>query len=279
MRTLQVLTAFVAILSATLLASAHEFWVRPGDFTAVQGGLGRFYLMHGHRFEGEFVPRNEPYVERFELVDADGTQRIMGQHGQPTNVARFGEPGTSVVVYQSREVLSELGPERFAAYLEEQGLDDMARQRETQGETGTPGREVYVRCAKALVRVSAGGETAPAGLADRVAGLPLEIVLEPLDAAMAGQAARVRVLLDGQPLAGARVVAVSQAATNADPDAATILRTDEDGMASFDVDQAGPWMVTCLHMFRTEGRDDADWKSFWASLTFDIDGGTTPEAG
>lgn len=272
MRSIQTIAALATITLATLLAHAHEFWVRPGEFTATEGALGRFYLMHGHRFEGEFVPRNEPYVERFQLIDGGGIQRIMGQHGQPTNVARFAAPGTTVVVYQSREVFSELGPERFAAYLDEQGLDHISTQRETLGETGQAGREWYVRCSKALVRVSAGRETATAGLADRATGLPLEIVLQPLDRAEAGQTARVQVLLDGKPLADTRVVAVSQAAVKADPDSATVLRTDAEGYASFELDHAGPWMVTSLHMFRTDDREDAQWRSYWASLTFGVDG-------
>lgn len=271
MRSIQTIAALAAIALATLLAHAHEFWVRPSEFTATEGALGRFYLMHGHRFEGEFVPRNEPYVERFELIDAIGAQRIMGQHGQPTNVARFAGSGTSVVVYQSREVFSELGPERFAAYLDEQGLDRIAAQRESLGETGVAGREWYVRCSKALVRVSASDGAATAGLSDRATGLPLEIVLQPLDRAEVGQTARVLVLLDGKPLADTRVVAVSQAAVEADPDSATVLRTDTEGFASFELDRAGPWMVTSLHMFRTDDREDGQWRSYWASLTFGVD--------
>lgn len=274
MRTLQTIAALAAILASTVLASAHEFWVRPGQFTVTEGELGRFYLMHGHRFDGEFVPRNEPYVERFELLASDGSQRIMGRHGQSTNVARFATPGTNVVVYESREVLNELGPERFAAYLEEEGLDHIARRRNELGETDTDGIEMYVRCAKALVTVAAKGETAPAGLHDQVAGLPMEIVLEPMEHAEVGQTAKVRVLYDGKPLADARLVVESEARvqTQADADTSgqTIVRTNADGYASFEVDRAGPWMVTGLHMIRTDDRDDADWKSFWASLTFSV---------
>jgi uncharacterized GH25 family protein len=269
-RTLQTIAALAAILASTLLASAHEFWVRPGQFTATQGELGRFYLFHGHQFEGEFVPRNEPYVARFELLAADGSQSIMGRHGQSTNVARFATPGTNVVVYESREVLSELGPERFAAYLQEKGLDDVARQREQLGETDEPGLEMYVRCTKALVSVAAEGETAPTGLTDRVVGLPLEIVLEPMETAAVGQTAKVRVLYDGTPLARTRLAVVSEAQMKADATNTTIIHTDADGYASFELDQPGPWMVTALHMVRTIDRDDADWKSYWASLTFAV---------
>lgn len=266
MRQCHLIAVLLAVLGCASLASAHEFWIRPSTFEASPGDLGKFFLMHGHHFEGEFVPRNEPYVKRFEIFDTDGSQKVMGRHGQPTNIARLRSVGTSVVAYESEEVLSELGPERFAAYLEEQGLDHIAQQREAMGETDQPGIEMYARCPKALVRV--GGEGL--GLEDRVVGLPLEIVLDPLESATAGQHVRVRVLYLGEPLADARVVAVSQQAASEGTSAAQIVRTDADGYAQIDLDRAGPWMITCLHMFRTDDREDADWKSFWASLTFAV---------
>lgn len=270
MRTFQTIAALGFLLCATLTAGAHEFWVRPGSFEAKPGDLGKFFLMHGHRFEGEFVPRNEPYVERFELVAPASTQQILGRHGQPTNVARFDQPGTNVVAYQSREVRTELGPERFAAYLEEQGLDHIAAEREKLGETDQAGVEVYVRCAKALVHVSDQDASNANVLRDRAVGLPLEIVLQPLDAAHAGRTARVRVLLDGRPAVDARVVAIAQERAKANPQSGVVVRTDEDGYASIELDQSGPWMLTSLHMFRTDDRDDAHWKSYWASLTFSV---------
>lgn len=272
-RRMQALVAFAGILGSTFLAGAHQFWVRPGSFTATEGGLGRFYLMHGHHFENQFVPRNEPYIERFELLDALGAQRIIGQHGQPTNLARFRTTGSQVVVYESQEVRSELGPERFAAYLAEEGLDGIARQREALGETQKDGIEVYVRCAKALVTVVPKDGTASEGPTDRVAGLPMEIVLQPLGRVEAGQRARVRVLFGGQPLPDARILAVCQAHDGSEAKVMAEVRTDTNGMASIELSLAGSWMFTSVHMIRTNGRTDADWKSYWASLTFETAAG------
>lgn len=269
MQSRRLISVIAALLGCVSIASAHEFWVRPSQYEATPGQLGRFFLLHGHRFEGEFVPRNEPYVKRFEIIDAEGTQQVMGRHGQLTNLARLRTAGTSVVAYESEEVLSELGPERFAAYLEEQGLDHVAKQRDALGETDQPGIEMYARCAKALVRVEGEGS----GLEDRVVGLPLEIVLEPLDSASAGRQVRVRVLYLGEPMANARVVAVSQQAASSGTSSAQVVRTDAEGYAPIELDRSGPWMLTCLHMFRTDDRDDADWKSFWASLTFALSEG------
>lgn len=258
-----------ALLSLVGEVNAHEFWIRPGTFEARPGALGKFFLMHGHRFDGEFVPRNNPYVKRFELISSNEVQSVLGRHGQSTNVARFGDAGTNIVVYESEEVRSELGAERFAAYLEEQGLDHVVEQRKARGEDDQPGTEVYVRCAKALVRVFDETSTGATSLRDRVVGLPLELVLEPLEEDFTGGQARVRVLYRGDPLPNARVVAVSQQRMH-EESASCVLQTDADGFANVPLDESGPWMLTCLHMIRTDDREDADWKSFWASLTFQV---------
>lgn len=264
MRSHQIVSAIFLCLTLTLIASAHEFWIRPDTFAAKPDAVGRFYLMHGHRFNGECVYRNEPYIERFEVVTDDGIQKVLGRHGQPTNAAKLTSSGTNVVVYESREVLSVLPPERFAAYLDEQGLEHIAQEREQRGETQDDGAEVYVRCAKSLVTVSDQSTSESAGLVDRAVGLPLEIVLDAIENPTAGQNIRARVLYEGRPLAQARVVAVAEARR----DEPTVLHTDADGYVTIEIDSAGPWMLTSLHMIRLEAREDADWKSFWASVTF-----------
>lgn len=272
MRPRQIIPAVVLVLAWTLIASAHEFWIRPDTFAAKPDAVGRFYLMHGHRFDGECVYRNEPYIERFEVMTEDGAQKVLGRHGQPTNAARFASSGTNVVVYESREVLSELPPERFAAYLEEQQLDHIVKEREERGEAGKDGIEVYVRCAKALVAVGDQSTSQNAGLEDRAVGLPLEIVLDAIENPTQGQEIRARVLYEGEPLADARVVAVAEAKKE-EPQ---VLNTDADGYVTIDFDAAGPWMLTSLHMVRLDDRDDADWKSFWASVTFALTPAPTP---
>jgi uncharacterized GH25 family protein len=102
---------------------------------------------------------------------------------------------------------------------------------------------------------------------DSVIGLPCEIVLESCDRRPEGTAMSVLVFFEGAPLADARLIAVAQAR----PEDLIELRTDDEGRAWITADVAGAWMFTTLHMTRTEGRQDADWKSYWASVTFRIE--------
>lgn len=248
------LAAVIAMLALAPAGNAHEFWIQPGSYS-VEGPL-RVQLFHGERFKGEVVPRNTPSIKRFEIVTPDGIEPMRGLHGASTSVARPFTSGTGVIVYESREYINLLDAEAFAAYLAEEGLTEIARAREQRGETSEPGREAYVRCAKSIVSA----RSAP-DLAARPVGLPLEITLEQFDRDIVAS-----VVFEQRPLAGMRVVAVN--ATQ--PDRLIELRSDDQGKVRFTPGVAGPWMLTTLHMVRTEDRDDVDWKSYWGSITFSI---------
>jgi len=202
------------------------------------------------------VRRNTPSIKRFELVSDEGARPVRGLHGASVSHARPFGAGSGVIVYESNEVVSLLDPEPFAAYLAEEGLDLIAQRREELDETRAPGREAYVRCAKAVVSA----DDRPG--ADRRVGLPLEILLESPDR----EEIVGRIVFENRPLAGARVVAVSAG----DPSRLIELETDDQGRVRFAPDAPGPWMLTTLHMVRTDDRDDVDWKSYWGSITFSL---------
>lgn len=245
----------IALLMLVVPCRAHEFWIMPESFIA--DAPLRIRLFHGERFRGEIVPRNEPTIKRFELVTDQGTQPVRGLHGASVSVARPFTSGIGTIVFESNEHINLLDAAPFEAYLKEEGLDAIARLREESGTTDTPGREAYVRCAKAIV-----SPTPTANIVSKPVGLPLEITL---DESVGGQII-ARVLYADRPLENARVVAVS----GLTPARLIELRTDAEGRVRFTPDAAGPWMLTTLHMERTPDRDDVDWKSYWGSLTFSL---------
>jgi uncharacterized GH25 family protein len=51
-------------------------------------------------------------------------------------------------------------------------------------------------------------------------------------------------------------------------------RSDKDGRVRFRLPRAGMWMVKAVHMIAAQPDAQADWQSFWASLTFDLPGST-----
>lgn len=264
MHTLTNRLARAAAMALTVsAASAHEFWVMPSAFTLEPGSLLQVGLHHGERFAGEAVARNTPQIERFEFVSGGETTPVRGLHGQTTSLLRPERSG--VVVYESAEYLNVLPGAQFEAYLAEEGLGVISAWRRERGETDSQGREAYVRCAKSLITV----EPSSKGSGDEVVGLPFEILLSERGSGSVS----ATILFDGRPLEGARVVAV-----HADDAGSLIeLESDPSGRVEFTPGDPGVWMLTSLHMVHESARDDIEWKSYWASLTFEVGAGTTTD--
>ena len=157
-----------------------------------------------------------------------------------------------------------LAADKFHAYLHDEGLDTIVRQREAAGSAATPGRERFRRSAKSLLAV--GGKAD--GASTRVAGQRLEItpLSDPLQAA-AGDTVRFSLRYEGQPRAGVLVKAWHRGAQQT-----TVLRatTDANGLFAFTLPFGGGWMLNAVHMVPATGAPDIDWDSFWSSLTFEL---------
>jgi uncharacterized GH25 family protein len=122
---------------------------------------------------------------------------------------------------------------------------------------------MFSRCAKSLVLAG----PATAGQSDRRLGLPLEIVAErnPYMTAM-GEELLFRLLYENRPLPGALVVAMNRL----NPAEKLKARTDNDGRVRFRLTRGGMWLVKAVHMVPAPAGANADWASYWASLTFGL---------
>jgi uncharacterized GH25 family protein len=181
----------------------------------------------------------------------------------PAGLLRVEKAGLHAVAYRSRPTHHRMEAAKFEAYLVEEGLDEAARLRRERGQTESPGREAYSRCAKSLLAVGGSLE----GEHDARLDLELEIVPEsnPYRLEPPGDL-RLRVWCAGSALAGARVAAWRLDATQ------TVVsgRTDAEGRVTLRVEQPGRWLVKCVHMREAKGDPEADWESLWASLTFGV---------
>ena len=90
----------------------------------------------------------------------------------------------------------------------------------------------------------------------------------------AGQDLPVRLTYQGQPLAGALVVAINQAS----PAEKLRARSDKDGRVRFRLPRAGMRLIKAVHMIPAPAEGHADWESFWASLTFDLPADDVPHS-
>ena len=262
MRRRTALAAALAIFAAPLLA--HDFWIEPTTFRPPVGSTLGVRLVVGQRFRGDVLPRNPAMIERFVLVCDAGEIPVAGRAADdPAGTVRVDQPGLALIAYRSLESSVSLEAPKFEDYLKEEGLEAVIAARAKRGESQKPSRELFSRSAKSLVAAGGAGVTG----FDRVLGLTLELVPEKNPYTMTGgEPLPVRLLFEGKPLPGALVVALSYD----DPDTKITARTDASGRVSLRLPKPGVWLVKAVHMTPVSGNPNEDWRSVWASLTFEI---------
>ncbi len=246
-------------------AAAHDFWIEPSLFRPAPGEKIAVRLRVGDTFPGEAVPRWPERIERFVLVGPAGEAEVLGlPRMDPAGFVVAAEPGLHLLVYDSNHARLTLEGDRFEQHLAEQGLERVSALRKERGESAKTAREIYSRCAKALLQV--GKKEAGQGGHDRRLGLELELVplADPYTLAGGGPLPLL-LLYQGKPLAGARVEARTPAGA-----APVSGRTDADGRLVLSLPGPGFWLVKAVHMVEAPAGKDADWESFWASLTFEV---------
>jgi uncharacterized GH25 family protein len=253
----------LAIAAGSASLGAHDFWIEPTGFMTDLGRVVGVKLRVGDEFHGDPVPRNEALIGDFVVVDANGRRQVVGRDGSdPAGLLRVTSPGLMVIGYRSRPSPVTLPADKFTQYLKEEGLESVIAARARSQTSQRDGREIFSRAAKSLVR--AGAMTADSG--DRALGFPIELVAERNPYQMRrGDSLPLRLTYRNAPLAGALIVAYNQRT----PYHKVKARSDRDGRASFVIDEAGVWLVKAVHMVPAPASSNADWESFWASLTFE----------
>ena len=100
-------------------------------------------------------------------------------------------------------------------------------------------------------------------------GFPIEIIPERNPYSQhAGDGLPVKVFFRGKPAAGLQLEAAWSAEGKSKT--AVIGRTDAEGRILVPMAAAGKWRLHSLMMERCTQPAVADWESFWASLTFEI---------
>ena len=216
------------------------------------------------------VRRSQDQILRFLIHDGDQERPVIGRDGaDPAGLLRPPSSGLQVIGYQSTPAFIELQADTFASYLAEKGLDHVRDFRTQWGETHKNGTERYTRCLKSLIAVGPQGTQGN----DQRLGFPLELIAEdnPYQR-QAGTDFSLQLLFKGKPLAGALVKATLLQDPNHAPSPLTV-RTNEAGRATFHLTSSGTWLMTVVHMLRATTQvgntgSEADWESFWASITF-----------
>lgn len=255
--------AFGAMFMAVSMAGAHEFWLEPENFSPVVKARTPVSIRVGQQFKGDSFPYIGSEFSRFAQVDASGERALRGTDGDdPALKLRFANEGLVALVHESTfEKLNFETWDKFQAYLDLEGLNAIAGKHKAQAKPAANIREVYARCAKTLIGVG------DAKGVDRLAGMTLEIVAEQNPYFLQrGAKMRVRLYYLGKPLADTQITAIARA----DSTQRVNARTDNDGYAMVRLTHSGPWLLSAVHMIEPEAGEKAEWKSYWASLTFAV---------
>lgn len=260
------LCAIIVCLCSYGLFCAHEFWLWPSAFRPRPGQEVQLDLLVGENFEGELWGKRSQRVLSLDLHSATDSVSLLGQAQRSDSLPiRFtcAKPGVYVLAMRSRNSYIELGGADFEAYLLEDGIENIAELRRQRGQAEQPARELYQRCAKALLQAGKKQDETWG----RVCGMPLEIVpLKNPYALRPGSMLPVRVLFEGKPLAN--VVVRSWHKTPRQATRSERHRTNSDGVAEISLGARGVWMISLVHMLENADASQSDYQSYWGSLTF-----------
>jgi uncharacterized GH25 family protein len=201
-------------------------------------------------------------------MDGEMQLRILGDRGTAVEIdAGSVESRPAWVVVETPLASIELAPQKFLSYLEHEGLLDVIAKREASGQANEPGREVYSKYTKTALSDHNGSVR----LLNRPVGLPVEIVPLTPGPIHAGDTVRSRVLSQGMPVPDVQV-RVSCRGFDANSGSADILvRTNGNGEFDIELSQPGYWRLHTIVMSESRTKE-ADWQSWWASLTFAVAG-------
>ncbi len=244
------------LLSLLTPLLAHDMWIEPVSFAPRVGDIVGMKLRVGQNLLGDPLPRDPALIKEFIVVDSEGRKPLVGRTGaDPAGYLRIAAPGLHVVGYSSNASPVDLTAEKFAAYLKEEGLDNIRA-------SGGKVRELFSRCAKSLLNVGA----PDAGAGDRKLGFTLELIAERNPYTLqSGEPLPVRLTYLDQPLAGVLITAISRR----NPAEKVFARTDKNGRVRLQLRPEGLWMIKAVHMIPA-ATPSADWQSYWASLTFEL---------
>lgn len=279
-------TPIASALAATLVAAAmiagpaaaHDFWLS-GE-RAGENAPPAVRMQLGHALHAEEIRAYDASnTISLRLITPAGKRSII-QHTRdgalPFHTLPRDTQLPAMVVLNRKPVTLSLPHEKFASYLEEEHLDDMlALQRKQKPKPSGEDSERYTRHIKVLVTGSAstGNDPAEHDVHAEVIGLPLEIVLlDAPDAPSAGNELRAKVIFQDKPLADATLTVLHHRDGSFESHGTSrTVKTDANGIARFDYDKPGFWMLRMVHMKPCTGCRDADWRSYWAAYAIQQD--------
>jgi hypothetical protein len=249
-------------------AWGHDLWLVAQDELILVGKDTRLLAHTGMKFPQSLSAVTPDRLDGAWIIDANGRRDLKNAAVDGNSLAfpvRFETPGIALAAIAVKPKFIHLEAEEFNEYLDHDGLPQILELRKKRGELDKEGREMYAKFAKAILKVGEGG---PSDLATKPAGLRIEIVPleDPTQLGSAGNELPVRVLFEGKPFEGVFVYPLAEG----EEVYTTGYETDADGKAQVPIKTTGLWSLHCIYMRPYADRNEADWESFFATVTFQV---------
>lgn len=254
-----------SLLAVISLQSAHELWLSPDKFIYQRGEKINIRFFAGENFEGENWKGNNEKIQSLKLyfddVSDDLSKYFSKGKGDSVELTILDE-GTNLFAFNSTNFYIETEAARFNEYLEENGLINAIENRKLNNETGSNSREFFQHCSKTLIQVG--------NKKDKTfsvsTGLPVDII--PLSNPYSlkdTDSLSVKILFRDRPLANTLIRIWRRLD---DKSIKSELTTNDNGEIKFPVSTSGNWMISTVKMERLQNDPNAQWQSYWASLTW-----------
>jgi uncharacterized GH25 family protein len=262
--------ALTLLLFAVTVLAAHDLFLKPAVFFLAPNTASQARIVNG-TFTRSENSITWDRVRDVSIVGPAGTSHpdasAWSDKGD-TSVLRFttGAAGTYVLGVSTLPRELRLEAKDFNAYLASDGVPDVLAERRASGEITRAARERYQKHIKAMLQV---GDSRSDAYATAL-GYPAELI--PLANPYAlenGAPLRLRVLVDGKPVANQYVVSGGRTPAGGRI-AAAGYRSDSAGIVHIPIRTAGQWYVKFIHMEKVAGDTTVDYQSKWASLVFEF---------
>lgn len=262
----------LAAASAALLtgqAMAHDFWLDAKDYQMEEPGFADIGVLVGHPGEQHHWSMSPHRVISFRSTSPAGIVDHQSRTGYAKPDQRYLIPfetmGVHVLSIETTSAVSVLEADKFASYLEEEGLKPIAIHRKATGMDGEKGREIYSRRGKALIKV--GDETAAASaFVQKPIGMTLELTpLQNPYALQPGEPLEIEVRYRGENAAG---VSVGLFRLDSQQGRVATHQSNLQGIITIERPETGAWMLHAVWSDPLEGDSRAEYDTIFSSLSF-----------
>jgi uncharacterized GH25 family protein len=259
-------TIIVVLLFIASAVSAHEFWIEPDKFIYKRGGTINLRFLVGENFTGANWSGDKDRVQSMRLyfsnvVDSNFKDNFRDKKGDSIQFAIY-EEGTAMVTLNTKNTFIGLDAKEFNAYLHEEGLTEALEYRRQRGDSMKKGTEKYQRSVKTIFQVGSN----KTHVFKKRTDLQLDIIPDDNPYSLAKDGGlKLKLLFQGNALKKTRVKVWHKANNKVNVED---YETDDEGEVKIFIALSGEWMVSCVKMLRTENDPDAEWQSYWGTLTW-----------